>query len=117
MNYTKINKAILVYLIFLLFFAIFYLLSKHNVDNDSSVSEWLINYSGGFTRRGLGGEISIYISNLLNITLREAIFALQSILYIAYFLLIYKYIKNLKLNMLQIFAFFAPIFYFILLQK
>ncbi len=110
MNYTKINKAVLVYLIFLLFFAIFYLLSKHNVGNDSSVSEWLINYSGGFTRRGLGGEISIYISNLLNITLREAIFALQSILHIAYFLLIYKYIKNLKLNMLQIFAFFAPIF-------
>ena len=39
-------------LILLFFFSIIYLYSKHDVANDSTISEWLINYKGGFTRRG-----------------------------------------------------------------
>ena len=51
----------------------FYLYTKHNVSNDSSISEWLINYHGGFTRRGLGGEINFFLANIkiLTLTLRE----------------------------------------------
>ena len=38
------------------------------------VSEWLINYEGGFTKRGLIGQIIINLSELLNYSLRKSIF-------------------------------------------
>ena len=95
---------------FTIFYAIFYLYFKHEVGNDSSVSEWLINYQGGFTRRGLGGEITTTVANFFSIPLRKSIFFIQSILHMSYLLLIFIYIKNLKLNIFQIFALFAPVF-------
>ena len=52
--------------------------SSNNVSNDSTISEWLINYEGGFTKRGLIGQLSIYLSNFFTIKLREVIFILQT---------------------------------------
>ena len=74
MKNIKINNKILLFSCFIIFYAIFNLYFKQNVGNDSSISEWLINYNGGFTRRGLGGEINIFISNIFDISLRSAIF-------------------------------------------
>ena len=45
-----------IYVLALIFFGIFFLYSKHDVGNDSSLSDWLINYEGGFVRRGLIGR-------------------------------------------------------------
>ncbi len=56
MSNITLRRNHLLYLIIIAFFAVFYLYTKHNIGNDSSISEWLINYNGGFTRRGLGGE-------------------------------------------------------------
>ena len=56
----NINKNLFLYLLILLFFSIFFLYEKHNVGNDSTISEWIINYAGGFTKRGLIGEICIF---------------------------------------------------------
>ena len=61
------------YIISLFFFSIIFLFEKHDGGSDSTISEWLINYSGGFTKRGIIGQISIFISNLLSIGLRDAI--------------------------------------------
>ena len=64
MNQTiELKNKLFIYIFFIIFYAVFYLYIKHNVSNDSSISEWLINYHGGFTRRGLGGEIGIFLSN------------------------------------------------------
>ena len=81
MNDITLKKNFLLFIIFSIISAVFFLYIKHNVGNDSSVSEWLINYSGGFTRRGLGGEIAITIANLFDFSLRQSIF-----LYKAYFM-------------------------------
>ena len=59
MQVSNLNKKLLIFISFNIFYAIFYLHYKHHVGNDTSISEWLINYQGGFTRRGLGGEINI----------------------------------------------------------
>ena len=43
--------------------------------NDGSTdgsTEWLVNYNGGFTRRGLGGEIAIMVANLFDFSLRQS---------------------------------------------
>ena len=47
-------------------FSVFFLYHKHYVANYSTISEWLINYSGGFTKRGLIGQICIWFAENLN---------------------------------------------------
>ena len=60
LNGKKFNKYFIYYLSLLFFFSIVYLFQKHTVGNDSTISEWLINYQGGFTKRGLIGQLSIF---------------------------------------------------------
>ena len=111
MNHTiDLKNKLFIYVFFIIFYVIFYLYVKHNVSNDSSISEWLINYHGGFTRRGLGGEINIFLSNLLNLSLRQSIFFFQSFVHVFYLILVFKYFKDIKFNIIQVFAIFTPIF-------
>ena len=90
--------------------AVFWLYQKHPVGNDSTISEWLINYQGGFTRRGIIGEICYQLADFFNLKLRFVIFLFQSLLYLTYSILIYNFIKNVPKNTLTIIAIFSPIF-------
>ena len=110
MKTLNIKNYLKFYLIFLASFAIFYLFFKHSVLNDSSISEWLINYKGGFTRRGLGGEILFNLSNIFDLKLRFSIFITQAFFHILYLYLIYLYFRNIRMNIIHIFALFTPIF-------
>ena len=76
----------------------------------STISEWLINYSGGFTKRGIIGQISIYIANLFDTNLRDAILAFQILIISIYFILIFIFIGNIKTNKLLILSVLTPIF-------
>ena len=73
-NYEKYFK---IYLISLFFLGIYYLHYKHNAGTDSSISEYLINYQGGFNRRGLIGEICFIIADFFDLKLRFVIFIFQ----------------------------------------
>ena len=110
MNNITFKKNFLLFIIFSIIFAVFFLYIKHNVGNDSSISEWLINYNGGFTKRGIGGEIAIMIANLFELSLRQSIFFIQSLAHITYLVLIFFYLKNLKVNIIQVFAIYVPLF-------
>ena len=102
MNNITFKKNFLLFIIFLIIFFVLFLYVKHDVGNDSSISEWLINYNGGFTRRGLGGEIAIMIANLFELSLRQSIFFIQSLAHISYLVLVFFYLKNLKANIIQV---------------
>jgi hypothetical protein len=110
MQNITIKNNFLIFIIVNILLVIFYLYTKHNVGNDSSISEWLINYQGGFTRRGLGGEFAINLSNLLDISLRQSIFLIQTTFHTSYLIFIYFYFRELKFNIVQVFALYAPIF-------
>ena len=104
------NKYILIYLIILLLFSYFFLYFKHQVGNDSTISEWLINYEGGFTRRGFIGQIAILLSRLFESDLRWTIFLFQSFFCTAYFFLLWYLLKDLKNNRIINLSIFTPIF-------
>ena len=110
MNNINLKSNFLVFIIFSIIFSVFFLYMKHDVGNDSSVSEWLINYNGGFTKRGLGGEIAIVIANLFDFSLRQSIFFVQSLAHVIYLVLVFFYLKNLKVNIMQLFAIYVPLF-------
>ena len=40
-------------------------------------TDWIINYEGGYIRRGLLGEISINLSNFLNINIKYIFFLIR----------------------------------------
>ncbi len=99
-----------IYVLVLIFFGIFFLYSKHDIGNDSSLSDWLINYEGGFVRRGLIGEIITNFSTTLSLNLRDSILVFQIFFFLSYYFLIISFCKNLIQNRLIILAIFSPIF-------
>ena len=108
-NYT-LNFYLKIYLTILYLFAVFFFFQKYNNYVEWTISEWLINYQGGFTRRGLIGEIVFQISKLSSLTIRETIFTFQITTYLLYFYLLYKFLKDTNNNILFIFAIFSPLF-------
>ena len=98
MTESKFNKYFRFYLISLFFFSVIYLTNKHDVGNDSTISEWLINYTGGFTKRGLIGQISIFTANYFESNLRDVVLIFQISLIGFYLFLIYKLTLNIKIR-------------------
>ena len=109
-NTIKANKYFNIYISILFIFSIFYLHGKYNVGNDSTVSEWLINYEGGFTKRGLIGQITINISEFLGSTLRQTILFFQIFSIGIYYLLLINFFKSVKFNKIILLSIFTPIF-------
>ena len=109
-NTIDVNKYINLYILILFIFSIFYLHGKYNVGNDSTVSEWLINYEGGFVKRGLIGQIAINISELLNYSLRQSILYFQIFSIGIYYLLLINLFKSVKFNKIILLSIFTPIF-------
>jgi hypothetical protein len=110
MNNIRFNQWFKVYLVVLYLFASFFLYQKYNNLGEWTISEWLINYQGGFTRRGLLGEIVFQFSKIFSTTLRETILIFQMTSYLVYFTLIFKFLKDLNKNLLLVFAIYCPLF-------
>ena len=106
----NINSYLKFYLFVLFLFSLFFLFIKHEIGNDSTISEWIINYSGGFTKRGIIGQICIYFANLFSANLRDIIFGFQTIILGVYFLLIYFFLRNIKVDRILFLSIFTPIF-------
>ena len=107
---TNENKFFFFYLLFLFFSASIFLFNKHTVGNDSTISEWLINYQGGFTRRGLLGDLAFNLALLFEAKIRFVIFLFQLFFYLTFVILTFNFIKDIKINFLSRLALYTPIF-------
>ena len=109
-NTIDANKYLNLYISILFVFSVFYLIGKYNVGNDSTVSEWLINYEGGFIKRGLIGQFTIYISKLFDLSLRSSILFFQILIIGIYYLLLINFFKKIKFSKIILLSIFTPIF-------
>ena len=107
---TSFNSFFKIYLVLIFSLSSYYLFEKHLNLVEYTISDWLINYQGGFTRRGLLGEIVFKINFLFPIGLRKVIYILQLISYSFYLILVFFFLKDLKKNYFIILAIFSPIF-------
>jgi len=107
---NNFNKYFSIYLSFLFLLGIYYLHYKHNAGTDTSISEYLINYHGGFVRRGLIGEILFIYSEFFDLNLRFQIFLFQSLIYSVFLILIFNLFKDFEKNVIILFAIYTPIF-------
>lgn len=101
------NNKIL--LILLLIIILNYFFFNHRLifrQNPYIVGDWLLNYQGGFVRRGLFGEIIFFIANKLNIPILTITYLTSSSFFLAFVIFYYQCIKKiLKSNFLLIYLF------------
>ena len=100
-----------IYLCILFIFTIFFLSAVHNLSVNNSMAEWVINYQGGFTRRGFLGEFIFQISQLFDLQLRKTFLGLQILIYLTYFFAIYALFKKINYNYIFALAIFSPLFF------
>ncbi len=77
-------------------------------ENGYILGDWLINYGGGFTRRGLFGEIIIHLSKNFDINLIKLTFIIFCIFYVYFIFLIYKIISRSNINFLTLLLILSP---------
>ena len=108
--YNNFRLYLLVYLIFVTISSILFLNDTYLLTTNNSIAEWLINYKGGFGRRGFLGEIFLEISSFTKINLKQIIFYFLVIFILTYHYLLFLFLKNLKFNIFFIIAVLSPLF-------
>ena len=105
----KYKKFILLYFCLIFISSIIILFDKFLYPTDWTTSEWLINYQGGFIRRGLIGEILIQINKFINTNPRYLVYVFEIFSLSIFYLLSYKLISKLEINLILLVILFSPI--------
>ena len=104
------NNFFKYYLIFICFSSIFFMSRTYQLDVNNSMGEWLINYQGGFGRRGLLGELFTQISLKFNFPIRKTILYFLYFIFVVYYSFIYLFFRDIKKNKLIIISVLSPLF-------
>ena len=80
-----------------------------SIQFDWTFQDWLINYEGGFVRRGLSGEIILRTSNFFDVQIQFTYFCILSILSLLFYLLFFDFLRKEKLNFQNLFIILSPL--------
>ncbi len=110
MELLKEKKILFIYFLYLFIgFTIYLTLHVSEFPYKYVFTDWLINYEGGFIRRGLLGQICFYISNVFNLDFKYVVLIFQILIYFIYFLLFFYLFSKIKINFFWILIIFSPI--------
>jgi hypothetical protein len=114
-NYNIFNRNNLI-IYFFIFLIINYTFFNYRIlfrENGYILGDWLINYSGGFIRRGLIGHFFHIISKSFDISIIHIIFIFSTSIYISSLYFFYQIVKDkLDNNLILIFLFLPSTFLF-----
>ena len=109
MKFTNFNKYFFIYLSFIFLSSVFFITKTYKLDVNNSIAEWIINYQGGFGRRGFLGEVFSQISLIFNFQIRKLILFFLYIFLICYYAMAFFYLKDFKKNYLFTLSLFSPL--------
>ena len=72
-------------------------------------TDWIINYEGGYIRRGLLGEISINFSNFLDLNIKYVFLLIHLSIYLLFHSIFYKFFISFKKNYIFYLLCFSPL--------
>ena len=75
------------------------------------IGDWMINYQGGFVRRGFLGEILLHLSRLTKVNDVVLIVILQLFLYLVFFISTFQLIKASSFSIVILMLVFSPAFF------
>ena len=109
---TLNNKIYIIYFFYIFITTVIYLnFHLYEFPNKYVYTDWLINYEGGFVRRGLLGQIIFEISNFFNIEISLIILYFQIISYFLYVLLFFFIFLKIKTNFFWFIIIFSPVLF------
>jgi hypothetical protein len=79
----------------------------HHADS-FQIGDWLINYSGGFVRRGLLGSPLLYLAHATHLPLLWLTLALQVAIFLAFYLCLYQLLRRTFWNLPLLALFLSP---------
>ena len=110
MQSYKKNKIVFVYFIYIILAYILFLVAHSEQFPSKYVfTDWLINYEGGFIRRGLMGQISYELSNLTGLKIKNIILFFQIGAYLIYILIFIYLFSKIKINFFCLLLIFSSI--------
>lgn len=68
--------------------------------NGFEISDWMINYQGGFVRRGLVGELLFMLEKVKPYNLRYAVIGIDMVFYILFFFTIFRIFRKYRLSLI-----------------
>ena len=113
-----LKKNILLFIFILFAFYSFTGTFHSAISFNWSFQDWLINYNGGFVRRGLAGEFISFVSNnffdpkehfYFGMQIHSIYFFFISFFYLLYYSLLYFFLKNEEINFQNLFIIFSPL--------
>ena len=72
-------------------------------------TDWIINYEGGYIRRGLIGQISIYLASIFKLNIKYIFFIIHLFIYLFFHFLFYRFFFYFKKNYIFYFFCFSPL--------
>jgi len=103
------------FVIFVIFLSFVFAISKFYTFylnySDWQYADWLINYQGGFVRRGLIGEILFNIHQIFYTRLDILIFFFVSSLYLFFSIFLFKSLRYLENSNIDLLILFSPGFF------
>ena len=100
----------LIYITFLVVCFNFY--EAVNSNKGWQYTDWLINYQGGFTRRGLAGELILRFSLLTKIHFNLLLLFIVFSLYFIFYKELLLIIKETKIKLIDLFILLSPLSFF-----
>ncbi len=110
-KFEKFDNFFNYYLIFLCLSSIYFISNTYLSGSNNSIAEWLINYQGGFVRRGLLGELFTQISLLTEIPIRKIILYFLYFIFVIYYFLVFIFVKDLEKNYFIILSLLSPLLF------
>ena len=109
-NNIQLLFKTLIYITFLVVCFNFY--EAVNSNKGWQYTDWLINYQGGFTRRGLAGELILRFSLLTKIHFNLLLLFIVFSLYFIFYKELLLIIKETKIKLIDLFILLSPLSFF-----
>jgi len=68
------------------------------MNNGWIITDWLLNFKGGFIRRGLSGFFMFILADLIKLDIKTLVFFVQSLLYLGYMIFFFFLFFGKKIN-------------------
>ena len=110
-KYNFLNYKNNIIIIFFFLLIINYLFFNYRIlsrENGYILGDWILNYNGGFVRRGLIGHLFFNISKTFNISIINITYVFSSFIYISSLFLFYRILKKNTSNILILIFIFLP---------
>ena len=78
-------------------------------ENPWIAGDWLINYGGGILRRGLSGEIILFLSKILFVNIIHLLIFFQISFFVLFLFFLFKILKHKNINLWFLFLIFSPV--------